>query len=198
MDAMKHCLEAPEAVMNRTILTPTLAWLGAAAGALMLAIATPGESNLLGRLPTLTAKRLDQQLVVLPHNLPARRTLAIVAFQSKQRAEVESWIKGLQLESDPTIPWFKMPVFNDPGDESARNDIHDQMRARHPAGKDPSRLIPVFTDRQAFIRAAGLTGTNHAWVLVLDREGKVLARAEGPYDEAKAQALRETLLARDE
>jgi hypothetical protein len=54
----------------------------------------------------------------------------------------------------------------------------------------------VFTDRQAFIRAAGLTGTEHVWVLVLDREGKVLARAEGPYDERKAQALRETLLAR--
>ena len=50
--------------MNRTIWTPTLAWLGAAAGALALAIATPGVSNLLGRLPTLTAKRLDQQLVV--------------------------------------------------------------------------------------------------------------------------------------
>jgi hypothetical protein len=193
---MEHWLQAPEAVMNRTIWTPTLAWLGAAAGALMLAIATPGESNLLGRLPTLTAKRLDQQLVVLPHGLAAQRTLAIVAFRSGQRAEVESWIKGLHLESDPSIPWFKMPVFNDPGNERARDNIHSQMLARHPAGKDPSRLIPVFTDRQAFIRAAGLTGTEHAWVLVLDREGKVLARAEGPFDEAKAQALRETLLAR--
>jgi hypothetical protein len=193
---MEHCLQAREAMMNPTIWTPTLAWLGAAAAALMLAIATPGESNLLGRLPTITAKRLDQQLVVLPHGLSAERTLAIVAFQGGQRAEVDSWIRGLNLEGDPTIPWFKMPVFNDPGDEGARNDIHSQMLARHPAGKDPSRLIPVFTDRQAFIRAAGLTGTDHAWVMVLDRQGKVLARAEGPYDEGKAQALRETLLAR--
>jgi hypothetical protein len=182
--------------MNRTIWTPTLAWLGAAAGALVLALATPGESNLLGRLPTLTAKRLDQQAIVLPDGLPAERTLALVAFQSSQRAEVHSWIQGLRLDSDPTIPWFKMPVFHDPGNERARDDIQSQMLARHPASRDPSRLIPVFTDRQAFIRAAGLTGTEHAWVLVLDREGKVLARAEGPYDEGKAQALRETLLAR--
>lgn len=181
--------------MHRTIWTPTLAWLGAAAGAFMLAVATPGES-LLGRLPTLTAKRLDRQLVVLPHGLPAERTLAFVAFQSGQRAEIDSWIKGLHLESDPTIPWFKMPVFSDPGNERARDDIHSQMLARHPAGKDPSRLIPVFTNRQAFIRAAGLTGTEHAWVLVLDRQGRVLARAEGPFDDAKAQALRETLLSR--
>lgn len=192
---MEHCLQHPEPAMKRTIWPPTLAWLAAASGAFMLAVATPGESNFLGRLPTLTAKRLDQQLVVLPHGLPAERTLALVAFQSSQRGEIESWIKGLRLETDPTIPWFKMPVFNDPGSESARNDIESQMLARHPAGKDPSRLIPVFTDRQAFIRAAGLTGTDHAWVLVLDRQGKVLARAEGPFDENKAQALRETLLA---
>ena len=181
--------------MKRTIWTPTLAWLAAASGALVLALATPGESNFLGRMPTLTAKRLDQQLVVLPHQLPAERTLAIVAFQLGQRGEVDSWIKGLNLETDPTIPWFKMPVFNDPGNESARTDIENRMLARHPAGKDPSRLIPVFTDRQAFIRAAGLTGTEHAWVLVLDRQGQVLARAEGAFDENKAQALRETLLA---
>ena len=180
--------------MKKTIWTPTLAWLAAASGAFMLAVATPGESNLLGRLPPLTAKRLDQQLVVLPHGLPAERSLALVAFQLGQRGEVESWIKGLNLETDPSIPWFKMPVFNDPGSERARTDIENRMLARHPVGKDPSRLIPVFTDRQAFIRAAGLTGTEHAWVLVLDRQGKVLARAEGPYDEAKAQALRETLM----
>ncbi len=30
--------------------------------------------------------------------------------------------------------------------------------------------------------------------MVLNREGKVLARAEGLFDENKAQALRETLL----
>jgi len=180
--------------MHRTNWTPTIAWLAAVTGALLLAIAAPNESNFLGRLPTLTAKRLDQQMVVLPHGLTAERTLALVAFQGSQRGEVDSWIKGLRLEHDPSIPWFKMPVLNDPGNESARSDIESRMLARHPAGKDPSRLIPVFTDRQAFIRAAGLTGTEHAWVLVLDREGKVLARAEGEFDQHKAQALRETLL----
>jgi hypothetical protein len=181
--------------MGKAILTPTLAWLGAVTGALALAMATPSESHFMGRLPTLTAKRLDQQLVTLPHGLPAERTLALVAFNRSQRGEIDSWIQGLRLGHDPSIPWFKMPVFNDPGSEVARNDLQNQMLARHPAGADLSRLVPVFTDRDAFIRAAGLSGTEHAWVLVLNREGKVLARAEGLYNEAKAQALRETLLA---
>lgn len=177
--------------MTRTIWTPTLAWLGA----LMLALAAPNETNLLGRLPTLTAKRLDQQRMVLPHGLPAERTLALVAFQASQRDEIRSWIRGLRLDQDPSIAWFKMPVLSDPGSERARSEIESILLAGHARDIDRSRLVPVFTDRAAFIRAAGLTGTRHAWVLVLDREGKVLARAEGRFDQDKARALRETLLA---
>ena len=179
--------------MTRTILTPTLAWLAAVSAALMLALAAPDDTSFLGRLPALTVKRLDQQRVVLPQGLPAERTLALVAFDSSQRDEVRSWIHGLRLDQDPSISWFKMPVLNDPGTEQARSEIESILLARHAQDIDPSRLVPVFTDRDAFIRAAGLTGTRHAWVLVLDRDGKVLARAEGRFDQDKAQALRETL-----
>jgi hypothetical protein len=184
--------------MRRTIWTPTLSWLAAVSAALVLALAAPSESNVMGRLPTFIAKRLDQQPIVLPHQLPAERTLALVAYTRHQRDEIDSWIRGLGLDQDPSIPWFHMPVLNDPGNESARSAIEDKLLSRHPAPSDRSRLVPVFTDSEAFVRAAGISGTEHASVLVLNREGRVLARAEGPYDEAKAQALRETLLARGE
>ena len=183
--------------MRRTIWTPTLSWLAAVSAALALAVAAPDESNVMGRLPTLFAKRLDQQPVVLPQQLPAARTLALVAYTREQGDEIDSWIRGLRLDEDASIPWFRMRVLNDPGNESARSAIEDKLLARHPSKTDRSRLVPVFTDREAFVRAAGVSGAEHASVLVLDREGKVLARAEGVFDEAKAQALRETLLARN-
>ena len=184
--------------MKRTIWTPTLAWLAAASAALVLALAAPTESNVMGRLPTLTAKRLDQQRIVLPQGLPAGRTLALVAFSRDQRAEIQSWVKGLGLDQDPSISWFKMPVLNDPGNEDARNAIEIKLLARHPSESARARLVPVFADREAFIRAAGLSSADHASVLILDREGIVLARAEGLFDQDKARALRETLLAQGE
>jgi hypothetical protein len=183
--------------VKRTIWTPTLAWLAAVSAALVLALAAPDESNVMGRMPTITAKRLDQQPVVLPHELPAERTLALVAYTKNQRAEIDSWIRGLRLDQDSTIPWFRMSVLNDPGDERARSEIEKKILERHPAETDRSRLVPVFTNREAFVRAAGVSGTEHASVLVLNRDGHVLARAEGQYDEDKAQALRETLRGRD-
>ena len=181
--------------MTKTTWTPTLAWLGAVSAALALAFAAPSESNFMGRLPTLTAKRLDQQRIVLPHGLQSDRTLALVAFDRGHRPEIQSWIRGLRLDQDASIAWFKMPVLNDPGTEQGRSNIESILLARHPADTERSRLVPVFTNREAFLRAAGLTSVDHAWVLVLNRDGKVLARAEGEFDQDKAQALRETLLA---
>lgn len=180
--------------MSTTIWTPTLAWIAAATGALVLALAAPSESNVMGRLPSPTAKRLEQQQ--LAPDLPAGRTLALVGFHSSQRGEIRSWIEGLQLHRDSQIAWFKMPVLDDPGTDDARSAIESQLRASHAAGSPRARLVPVFTNQSDFIRAAGLSGRDHASVLVLDREGRVLARAEGQYDPDKAQALRETLSGR--
>lgn len=184
--------------MKNTIWTPTLAWLAAACAAFALAVAGPSESNVMGRLPAPTVQRLDQQRVAVPRGMTADRMLALVAYSKAQRAEIDSWIQGLRLEQDSTIAWFKMPVLNDPGNERGRYAAERQLRAQHQGKIEHSRLVPIFSDREAFMRAAGLSRPEHASVLVVDREGKVLARAEGRFDERKAQALRETLLARAE
>ena len=80
--------------MTRTIWTPTLAWLAAVTAALVLALAAPNESNFLGQLPKLSVKRLDQQRIVLPQELPAQRTLALVAFRSSHREEIRQLDPG--------------------------------------------------------------------------------------------------------
>ena len=182
--------------MKRASWIPAVAWLAAVSAALVLAIAAPSETNVMGQLPALTAKRLDQQRVTLPQALSAERTLALVAYTRSQRPEIDSWIQGLRLDKDSTIPWIRMPVINDPGDDTKRLAIENRLLERHTTPTERSRLVPIFTNREAFIRAAGISGPEHASVLVLSRDGKVLARAEGHFDEDKAQALRETLFAR--
>ncbi len=177
--------------MRKTSWTSTLAWLAAAGAALLLAFATPSESDVMGRLPIPTVKRLERQQ--LSSQQPAGRTLALVGFDKNQRLEIRSWIDGLQLHQDKQIPWIKMPVLNDPGSEDARSAIESRLAAGHATANQRVTLVPVFTDQNDFIRAAGLSGKDHASVLVLNRHGRVLARAEGRFDPAKAQALRETL-----
>ncbi|MBC5768179.1 hypothetical protein [Ramlibacter albus] len=177
-----------------TMWAPVAGWFAVAAVAVGFAFAMPRHAEGIGKVPPLAAKRLDQQQVQLPQQLPASRTLALVVFSKEQRAEVQSWIDGLRLQQGG-IAWLKMPILSDPGDAARRTEIEQRYMARHASTADRTRLVPVFTDRDAFIRAVGLSGAEHASVLVLDRAGNVLARVEGAFDEDKAQALRETVLA---
>ncbi|OOG53438.1 hypothetical protein [Polaromonas sp. C04] len=172
-----------------------LAWGAATLLALTLAVVTPNETNVMGRLPSLVANRLGhkQEPVSLPEGLPAGRTLALVAFRHNQNAELESWINGLQLRKDSSIAWVRMPVINDTGDPAHRSAVETRLLSRYPSESERASLLPVFTDRDAFVRATGITGTDQAVVLVLDRNGEVLARAQGKFDPDKAQALLETL-----
>lgn len=181
----------------KTMWTPTLAWLAAAAAALLLAFAAPSELSVMGRLPSLTANQPGQRTIALPDGLPTRPTLALVGFARAHRGEIDSWIQGLNLDRDDSIAWLKMPVLSDPGSATARKAALERLFERHAGRTDTARLLPVFTDRDAFVRTAGLSGVEHAGILVLGRDGRVLARVEGHYDEDKAQALRETLLAQN-
>ncbi len=177
----------------KSIWLNSLAWGLAVALALALAFAAPSESTVMGKLPSLMAKRLDQQPMPLPQGLPSDRTLALIAFSKNQQPEVDSWIDGLQLRRDPAINWLRMPVLQDPGHAQGRSAIENRLLARYASSGERERMVPVFTDRAAFIRAAGLNGPHNAYAVVLNRNGDVLARAEGLFNMDKASALRETL-----
>lgn len=175
-----------------------MGWVGAIGAALALAIAAPSESGLLGRLPSFTAKRLhDQAPVVLPQQLPSARTLAVVVFRNAQQQEAQGWIDGLRLNQDPSIAWVRIPVLSDRNDETRRREKEAALLARYPAADDRARIMAIVADKEALVRATGLASTDHVSVLVLDRSGNVLAKAQGPYDPAKAQALRATVLGSD-
>jgi hypothetical protein len=170
-------------------------WLGTAGLALAMAVAAPNEGNVMGSLPAFMSQTLLRQPLAVPSGLPSDRTLAVITFQRGQHAQAESWIQGLNLRNDPSIAWMRMSVRDDPGTPTGRSDFENALLKHHPAATDRARLVPVFTNRASFVRSAGLNGTNQVYAVVVNRQGEVLARAEGQFDPDKARALRETLQA---
>ena len=67
--------------MKKTIWNPTLAWLAAVTAALLLAFVSPNESSLMGSLPMLTAKRLDQQQMILQSCGMAHVCTVLISFR---------------------------------------------------------------------------------------------------------------------
>ena len=86
----------------------------------------------------------------------------------------------------------KSPI-HDPKDPVLRGEAENRLLSRYTSDADRSNLHPVFTDRAAFVQSTGLSNADQAHVLVVNRGGEVLARVSGQYDEAKAQALMQTL-----
>ncbi|KQP49582.1 hypothetical protein [Pseudorhodoferax sp. Leaf274] len=175
----------------KRVWSPTLAWFLAVVAAVLLAVAAPTESSVMGRLPQLHARQLDQQPLALPEGLSGDRTLALISFHRDQRPAVDSWIQGLQLGHDASVRWLRMLVVNDPGDDAGRSEIETRLRERY--AQEKAAVVPVFTDRAAFARSTGLSGVEQPHVVVLNRRGEVLARVQGPFNPDKARTLRATL-----
>ena len=178
-------------------LTYVTAWLGATGLALGLAVASPSESSVMGRLPELMSHALAHKPVSLSTDLPSDRTLALITFERNQRATADGWIQGLNLNSDTSIAWMRMPVLTDPGTQGGRSAAESKLLQRYSSPGDRARLVPVFADRADFVRSAGLGGTHQFYAVVVNRDGDVLARVEGEFDASKAEILRETLKSQD-
>ena len=166
-------------------------WVGAASAAVALGLVAPNESGLMGQLPPLAAKARDQSSMTLPQELPAERTLALLVFKQDQKEEARSWIEGMGLRKDPNIPWLKMRVV--PAEAGPVALAMESSGRPLPAGLRADRLLSVSTDTGRLVQAMGLSNTDHAQVVVLGRDGQVLAKAQGAYDADKARALMETL-----
>src|SRR5688572_4291814 len=111
--------------MTKRKWSPILGWFAAGGAATLLALSGPDERVLLGKLPDTAARRLDQQHVILPGEINASRTLAVVVFDREQGGEARRWVEGLRLRQDG-ISWVKMPVLKDPGNEQERQVIEQR------------------------------------------------------------------------
>lgn len=177
--------------MNRT--TTALAWLAVAAIGVGFAFLSPNESKVMGQLPSHVTQTLNRTPVSLPEGLPSERTLALVTFSRTQRAQADSWIEGMNLKNDPSISWIRIPVVSDPDTPDGRITAEKRLLERYTVEAERTKLLPMFFDKATFAKATGLNSIEQGYAIVLNRQGDVLARVQGPYDPDKAQNLRETL-----
>ena len=172
-----------------------LVW-GLTVGACMLfALATPTGQAILGRVPQLIGMDLNKKPISIPAGLTAERTLVLVSFQRGHGKDVDTWISGMSLRDSGAVPYVRMPILNDPGNLDGRSAIETRLQARVTNPQERSKVVPVFTDQQAFLKSVGLTTTQQISALVLNRNGEVLARVEGPFSVEKKGLIEDALKA---
>lgn len=176
----------------RTLWTDSFAWMLTVGAAVGLTLLAPTGLAVLGHLPRLATADLNQRQLAFPEDLPAERTLVFVTFTRGQNAVVEDWIKGMALGDDSTTAWMRLRVF-DTRAAHDRNAIQNKLKAHYDTPASRANVIPLFTDQDDFAHVLGLPGHEAVYAIVINREGHVLARAEGGYTADKADALIERL-----
>lgn len=165
-----------------------------------------GPSLATPRLVPVQGRALDGSVVELPSQLPAARSVVVLAFRQRQQRDVDRWIDlavALGVPASPlgvTAPMetavVEVPVL---GRRylGVRRFIDGGMAASIGEPAVLARTITVYTDPAAFRRSCGIPTAEEVTVLVVGRDGVVSWHRTGPPQPGDREALAEALGAGD-
>lgn len=140
--------------------------------------------------PKVTGANLEGRAFVLPDEFEGERNLVLIAFTQGQQAEVDGWLPPARAlaERIPDLRVYELPtVWRMPA--PLRNQLDRWMRAGIPDRVTRAATITLYLDKAAFRAALGLPGEGVIYTLLVDRAGRVLWRAAGPYTAEKGADL---------
>jgi hypothetical protein len=140
--------------------------------------------------PEVVGTNLNGQKFRLPGDFEGDLNLVFVAFQREQQLMVNTWLPTADvLESlHPRLKFYELPSISRMN-PVARWFINTGMRS---GIKDPNsrhKTITLFLDKEPFRKALDIPGEENIHIFLVNRQGQVAWRSEGPCDADKAKRL---------
>jgi hypothetical protein len=142
------------------------------------------------QFPAVIGSNLQRRKLDLPQDFEGELNLVLIAFQQWQQTQVDTWIPfARQLEGTHSgLRYYELPTIQRLN-VLARTFINEGMRAGLPDPIVRERTITLYLDKNAFRQALQLPHEDDIYVLLLDRQGQVLWRAEGVFTPEKGDSL---------
>jgi hypothetical protein len=156
---------------------------------------SPAKSKLIitrggTHFPIVSGYNLNRQEFEFPRDFGGDLNLVIIAFQQYQQTIVNTWIPFAQQveEQFPGVLYYELPtIYKMPS--FSRTFINEGMRAGIPDQTARERTITLYIDKQAFKSALDIPGEGDICILLVDRDGNILARTSGEFTKDKADEL---------
>jgi hypothetical protein len=163
--------------------------LGAMLLALLLTVARVSGQT----LPKTEEETLSGEKVNLQSALSGKIGILVLGFSQKSKEQSKVWGKGLLAEfrGDDSIAIFQMPVL-EAVPRLVRSMVLHGMKKDVPAEVQP-HFLPVLHNEQQWKELTQFSAADDAYILVVDREQKVVWRDHGPWDPARNSALVEKI-----
>ena len=142
------------------------------------------------RFPTVKGSNLAGREYTLPADFEGELNVVALAFQMWHQDEVNTWMPLLeQMEHQvPGLRAYELPVLRSMNRVSQWM-IDQGMRGGIPDLATRSRTITLYTDKERFRQALDLSSEDHIHILLVDRRGEVIFRAQGAYRPDTAREL---------
>ncbi|MFY0609960.1 MAG: hypothetical protein JXQ99_00430 [Hyphomicrobiaceae bacterium] len=145
------------------------------------------------QFPKIVTSDLNGRKLSFPKSLPGDRSLVLIAFKREQQADLDVWIEKFGLKKADAPAWIEMPVVANYG-SVWRAFLDNAMRSGIVTKEARARVFTVYTRPAEFREKLRFPTDAQVYVLVVSRSGKILARADGKFSDAKAGLLRRALL----
>ncbi len=141
--------------------------------------------------PTVEAANLEGKKFTLPKDFEGERNIVTIAFQREQQNDIDTWtplIKQLTDKKGAALHYYELPTIGKFAG-MFRGMINGGMRKGIPDVNARNATITLYLDKATFRKELKLSDEKRIYVLVVDRQGKVLWRNEGTFSKEKGEAL---------
>ncbi len=145
--------------------------------------------------PVVVSYDLDKVKVTLPGDLKGDVNLLLLPFEREQQADADSWLPvAKEIETaHPGFRHYMLPVF-------ARENflyrwwINSSMRSDATDDQQRQFTIPLYLNRQTFLRQLKIATDTQVTVLLVKKDGEVIWRATGTMTPEKRASLESVLV----
>lgn len=142
-------------------------------------------------MPQIEGESLSGHKAILPNAAKGKVTLVAMGFSYESRRPVGTWTKRFRREfgQNPETAFFEVPIISGMA-RLAKLFIESGMR-RGTAKADHDNVITVYGGASGWKERFGAADSDAAYLLLLDRDGRVRWRHAGAFEENAWPQLKE-------
>lgn len=164
-----------------------------ALGALLLPVAHASQNSVAAKpavFPPIFTYSLDKTKLNLPADFAGRINLLLISFQPEQQTQIDTWMPVAQAfqHTNFNFRWYRLPT-------AARENFifrwwdNSSMRSDETDPETWPWVVPLYVDKDQFRRSLQIPSDRQIAVLLVNKQGQVLWRTQGPLTPDKHAAL---------
>lgn len=140
--------------------------------------------------PTVSGSNLLRQELTFPQDFIGDLNILFVPFYQRQQLVVNTWLPFAQATEAQFdgVAYYELPTIDEMPLPN-RTFINEGMRAGIPDPLSRERTVTLYIDTATFMRAADMPTKDDVYTLLVNRDGEIVWRTTGNFDEAKGAAL---------